>query len=172
MSGPMSSRISKLRLSLASPPVRWKASGKPSKSNFRWILLEKPPRDRPSACPSCPLCAGRRDMGAHDRRIDHLNEVSGAAHPRQNGEHGLEYAPLAQPPKPLPDAVPSAKLRWQGSPGDVVNRKIMQRFQELAIIAPLLPAARARRPKRLNHDLPIGIRHPGPNDRLPQADLL
>src|SRR4030081_4166333 len=73
MSGPMSSRISKLRLSLASPPVRWKASGKLSKSNFRWILLEKPPRDRPSACPSCPLygmarpspppCPGRREEG-------------------------------------------------------------------------------------------------------------
>src|SRR5437868_8553702 len=55
MSGPMSSRISKLRLSLASPPVRWKVSGKPSKSNFRWILVEKPPRERPRACPFCPL---------------------------------------------------------------------------------------------------------------------
>src|SRR4029077_6208747 len=70
------------------------------------------------------------------------------------------------------DAVPSAKLRRQGSPSDVVNRKIMQRFQELAIIAPLVPAARARRPKRLDHDLPIDIRHPCQHDRLPQADLL
>src|SRR3977135_1682266 len=73
MSGPMSSRISKLRLSLASPPVRWKASGRPSKSNFRWILLENPPRERPRARPSCPLygmarpspppCPGRREEG-------------------------------------------------------------------------------------------------------------
>ena len=36
-------------LSLASPPVRWKASGKPSRSTLRWILVEKPPRERPSA---------------------------------------------------------------------------------------------------------------------------
>ena len=49
ISGPMSSRSSKLRLSLASPPVRWKASGKPSRSTLRWILVEKPPRERPSA---------------------------------------------------------------------------------------------------------------------------
>jgi hypothetical protein len=34
-------------------------------------------------------------MGAHDRRIDHLDEVSGAAHSRQKGEHRLENAPLA-----------------------------------------------------------------------------
>src|ERR1700716_247091 len=141
MSGPMSSRISKLRLSLASPPVRWKASGRPSKSNFRWILLENPPRERPRACPSCPLCAGRRDMGAHDRRIDHLDEVSGAADSRQHGEHGLKHAPLAQPPKSFPDAVPMTKLRRQGSPGDVVNCEIMQRLQELAVVSPLVPAA-------------------------------
>jgi 3-hydroxyacyl-CoA dehydrogenase, NAD binding domain len=30
--------------SLAAPPVRWKAIGKPSKSVLRWILQENPPR--------------------------------------------------------------------------------------------------------------------------------
>ncbi len=44
-----------MRLSLASPPVRWNASGKPSKSVFRWILLENPPRERPRAWFACPL---------------------------------------------------------------------------------------------------------------------
>jgi hypothetical protein len=34
-SGPMSRSVSKLRLSLASPPVRWKAMGKPPKSVFK-----------------------------------------------------------------------------------------------------------------------------------------
>lgn len=48
-SGPMSSRVSNWRLSLASPPVRWKSSGRPSRSHFRWILVPKPPRERPSA---------------------------------------------------------------------------------------------------------------------------
>ena len=49
MSGPRSSRISKLRLSLASPPVKWKASGRPPRSTLRWIFVEKPLRERPSA---------------------------------------------------------------------------------------------------------------------------
>ena len=111
-------------------------------------------------------------MGAHDRRIDHLDEVSGAAHSRQKGEHRLENAPPAQPPKPLPDAVPIAKLRRQRSPGDVVNREKMQRLQKLAIVPPFVAAARARRLKRFDHNLPIGIAHLCQHDRLPQADLL
>jgi hypothetical protein len=42
MSGPISSRMSKLRLSLASPPVRWKASGNPSKSVLQVDFGGKP----------------------------------------------------------------------------------------------------------------------------------
>jgi hypothetical protein len=57
MSGPMPSRVSNWRLSLASPLVRWKSSGRPSKSVFRWILVENPPRERPRAWPSCPPLA-------------------------------------------------------------------------------------------------------------------
>src|SRR5215210_6717282 len=37
MSGPRSSRISNCGLSLAWPSVRWKASGRPSRSTLRWI---------------------------------------------------------------------------------------------------------------------------------------
>src|SRR5579863_1635379 len=39
----------------ASPPVRSKAMMSPEASDFAWILVMKPPRERPSACPSCPL---------------------------------------------------------------------------------------------------------------------
>lgn len=48
-SGPSPSRIEKCGASPFSPPVRSKARGLPSKSVFRWILVEKPPRERPSA---------------------------------------------------------------------------------------------------------------------------
>src|SRR3954471_1378938 len=51
MSGPRSSRIEKCRLSLACPGVRSKAIGRPPKSVLRWILVEKPPRERPRAWP-------------------------------------------------------------------------------------------------------------------------
>jgi hypothetical protein len=49
MSGPRSSEISNCVVSLTSPPVRWKSSGLPSRSVLRWIFVEKPPRERPSA---------------------------------------------------------------------------------------------------------------------------
>src|SRR5690242_20726582 len=81
---------------------------------------EKPPRERPRACPFCPLL---RPLPKHGRARSpsRLDEVSGAAHSRKKGEHRLENAPPTQPPKPLPHAVPIAKLRRQRSPGDVVN---------------------------------------------------
>src|SRR5205814_3143106 len=86
MSGPMSSRISKLRLSLASPPVRRKVNGSDrnrTSGGFWW--RSRRVSDRELAL-SAPFCARCRNMGAHDRRIDHLDEVSGAAHSRQKGE--------------------------------------------------------------------------------------
>jgi len=49
ISGPMSSDVSNCVLSLASPGVRWKSRGLPSRSVLRWILVEKPPRERPRA---------------------------------------------------------------------------------------------------------------------------
>ena len=49
MSGPMSSDVSNCVLSLASPGVRWKSRGRPSRSVLRWIFVEKPPRERPRA---------------------------------------------------------------------------------------------------------------------------
>jgi hypothetical protein len=58
MSGPMSSEISNCVLSLASPPVRWKSRGLPSRSVLRWILVEKPPRERPNAWRCCPCRSG------------------------------------------------------------------------------------------------------------------
>src|SRR4051794_1153843 len=54
MSGPISSDVSNSVLSLASPPVRWKSRGLPSRSVLRWIFVEKPPRERPNDWCCCP----------------------------------------------------------------------------------------------------------------------
>ncbi len=48
-SGPISSRVSNCLVSLASLPVRWKSSGRPSASHLMWIFVPNPPRERPSA---------------------------------------------------------------------------------------------------------------------------
>src|SRR6185437_10572645 len=68
-SGPMSSEVSNCVLSLTSPPVRWKSRGLPSRSVLRWILVEKPPRERPNAWRCCPLYGMARPF-LHCERID------------------------------------------------------------------------------------------------------
>ena len=62
--GPRSIRVSKCGPSAAWPPVRSKAIGRPSKSVFKWILVLKPPRERPSAWPCCPPFAPAADTCA------------------------------------------------------------------------------------------------------------
>jgi hypothetical protein len=63
MSGPMSSRVSKWRPSKASLPVRSKAMISPEASDFAWIFVVKPPRERPSAWLTCPRQTGPREAG-------------------------------------------------------------------------------------------------------------
>src|SRR3954470_16594587 len=99
MSGPRSSRIEKCRLSLACPGVRSKAIGRPPKSVLRWILVEKPPRERPRAWPFCPLL---RRPPTHARtgrgRVEHLHEVGSGARRGERLEHGFEHPRPTEPP--------------------------------------------------------------------------
>ena len=55
LDGHPKSRIGQGESAYFSPPVRSKAIGKPSKSVFRCIFVEKPSRERPSAWFFCPL---------------------------------------------------------------------------------------------------------------------
>src|SRR6478736_9059071 len=60
--------------------------------------------------------------------------MRGLAQARQRFEKSLERPRLAEPPKALPHAVPIAELRRKRPPSDVMNGKIMQRFQKLAVV--------------------------------------
>ena len=71
-----------------------------------------------------PFCPGRRDMGSHDRGVEHLNQVRGLTHDSERFEKRLEDAGLAQPPKPYPNAVLLAELGGKRSPSDVMDRKV------------------------------------------------
>src|SRR4029077_10761542 len=142
MSGPRSRRIGKCRLSLACPGVRSKAMGRPPKSVLRWILVEKPPRERPRAWPCCPLCAGRRHVCTGRGGIEHLHEVGGGARRGERLEHGFEHPRPAEPPEALPDRVPMAELGRQCPPRDVVNGEIVKRFQKLAVVPALVAPPR------------------------------
>jgi hypothetical protein len=108
-------------------------------------------------------------MGAHHRGVEHLNQVRGAAGCSEGVEEGFEHARLAQAPEALPDRVPVPKCGGQGPPGDVMDRKVVQRFEERAVIPALVAPPRAHRSEHLNHDLPILIRHPRQHGRPPQT---
>ncbi len=74
-------------------------------------------------------------MGVHDGGVEHLHQVSGLAQCRQGLEEGLVHARPAQAPEAFPDRVPVSETLRQGPPGDVVNREVVQRLQEAAVVA-------------------------------------
>ena len=71
----------------------------------------------------------------------------------------LEHPGAAQPPEPLPYAVPFAKFRRQGPPRDAMDSEIVHRFQKFPVVMPRLATARLGRVKNLQHHRPILFRH-------------
>ena len=70
-----------------------------------------------------------------------------------------EHAAAAQAPEALPDAVPGAELGRQRSPCNVVDREIVQGFEKLAVVPPLVPTPRAAGIEHLVHKHPIFFGH-------------
>src|ERR1700733_11006993 len=159
MSGPIASDIFNCVLSLTSPPVRWKPIGRPLRSVLRWILHENPPRERPSAWPCCPFCPGCRDMRSNHRAIEHLDQMRRRAEFGQYLEERIEYARTAEPPEPLPDAVPGTELGRQSTPSEVVHREVVHCFKKLAVVVPRLTTARLHRFEHFHHDRPVVFAH-------------
>src|SRR3954466_10011058 len=85
--------------------VRWKASGKPSRSTLMWILVEKPPRERPRASLEAPLF--RRPGGR--RRLRHEPERWWSRTSARDGRSGCSRrAPRTRPRRhPLGSAAKS-----------------------------------------------------------------
>src|SRR3954452_11753900 len=167
MSGPRSSRIEKCRLSLACPGVRSKAIGRPPKSVLRWILVEKPPRERPRAWPFCPLLS-RLPTHVHGPWSSRASARGGGGARRgERLEHGVEHPRPTEPPEALPDGVSIPELGRQSPPSDVVNGEIMKRFQKLAVVPALVAPARQHRPEHHQDHIPIFLAHPRQHRPLP-----
>ncbi len=139
----------------------------PEASAFAWIFVVKPPRERPSACPSCPLCARGGDVSAHDRRVEHLDEMGGSTHRRERVEERLEHAGLAQAIEPLPYAVPMTEPLRQRAPSHVLDREEMQRLQEQSVVLGFASSARKAGPKHGEHMRPVFFIHPRRHDVRP-----
>jgi hypothetical protein len=71
---------------------------------------------------------------------------------RQQLKEGLKYSGAAEPPEPLPYAVPFAKFAWKCTPGYAVHSEVVDSFQEFTVIMPWLSTARLSRIKHFQHD--------------------
>ena len=104
-------------------------------------------------------------MSPDDGQIEHLKEMRRVAQRRQCPEEGQKHAVLAQAPKAFPHAVPGTELGRQRPSRDVMNREIMHAFEKLAVVAPLVAAARAAGGEDVQHYSPIFFGHPRQDGR-------
>ena len=88
---------------------------------------------------------------------------------REHLKERLEDTRPAEPPEPLPYAVPFAKFFGQRSPGNAVHREIVDCLQEFAVVMPRLSTARLHRVEHFKCDPPIPLRHSRKHVRLPDA---
>ena len=71
----------------------------------------------------------------------------------------LEYARPAEPPEPLPHAVPVAELGRQSPPYDVVHREIVECFRELTVVVPGLSTGGLRHIEYFERQRPVRFGH-------------
>jgi hypothetical protein len=109
----------------------------PEASDFAWIFVVKPPRERPSARSSCPLLLRPPTRERARCRVEHLNEMRCGAHRRERVEEGLEDAGLAQAIEAFPHAVPRTEALRQRAPANVLDGEEMKRLEKAAIILSL-----------------------------------
>src|SRR5215469_5953155 len=100
---------------------------------------------------AAPFCPGGRDVGARCRAVEELDQVCRPAAFRQQLEECLEYPGAAEPPEPLPHAVPFAEFIGERTPGYAVHREVVDGLQEFTVIMPWLSPARLRRVEHLQH---------------------
>lgn len=118
---------------------------------------------------AAPFCPGGRDVGTRCRAVEELDQVCRLAAFRQQLEECLEYPRPAEPPEPLPNAVPFAKFARECTPSYAVYREVVEGFQEFTVVMPRFSPARLRRIKHFQHDRPIALRHSSQHVRPPDA---
>ena len=98
-------------------------------------------------------------MRAHDRRIEHLDEMSGRTHRGKRVEEGFEDASLAQSVEAFPHAVPMAEAFRQSAPANVLDSEEMERLEEAPVILGLPSPSRQASAKHRKRVRPILLIH-------------
>src|ERR1700683_1755732 len=104
-------------------------------------------------------------MRAHDRRVEHLDQVRGRSHRGRSVKEGLKDASLAQSVEAFPHAVPGTKAVRQGAPSNVLEGEEMERLKEAPVVVglPSTPGkASAKHRKRVPPILIVHLRRHGP----------
>jgi len=108
-------------------------------------------------------------VSARSRAIEELYQMRCLAAFCEHLKESLEDTRPAEAPEPLPYAVPVAEFFGQCSPGNTVDREIVDSFQESAVVMPRLSPARLHRVEHYKCDQPISLRHSCQHVRLPDA---
>ena len=80
-------------------------------------------------------------------------------HRRQGIEERFESSRSAQPPEPLPHAVPAPEFLRKSPPSNIMNHKIVQGFEKLSVVPALVAAPRPRCREHPQYNRPILFRH-------------
>ena len=108
-------------------------------------------------------------MSARGRAIEELDQMRRLAAFCEHLKECLEDTRPTESPEPLPYAVPVSKFFWQCSPGNTVDREIVDCLQEFTVVMPRLSPARLHRVEHFKCDQPIPFRHSCQHVRLPDA---
>ena len=98
-------------------------------------------------------------MRAHDRRVEHLDEMSGRTHRGERVEEGFENAALAQPIETSPHAVPGTEALRQSAPANILNGEEMKRLEEAAVVVGFPAATGQTGPEHRKRVRPIVLIH-------------
>ena len=93
-------------------------------------------------------------MRAHDRRVEHLDEMRGRTHRGERVKEGFENAVEA-----FPHAVPRTEAIWQGASPNVLDCEEMERFKEAPVILGLPSPSREAGAKHRKRVRPIVLIH-------------
>jgi len=158
------------------PPVSRNASGRPAWSIRTWILVVRPPRERPMAWSRSPFCAARRPVRSHRGAVDHH-------HARRFGtlckraENTLPQAALAPPVVPVEHRRIRPVFSRQGAPAAALTQTVQDAADDAPIILPHRPGVHHRQQRRDRRPLRIAqpkiVRHdPSPSQELESHSLI
>jgi hypothetical protein len=131
----------------------------PEASDFAWIFVVKPPRERPSAWPSCPPLP-RRPTHARARSSSRTSGSDARTNSsRRARRRRLRRRRPCSADRSASTRCPATEALRQGAPPNVLDREEMERFEEPPVILGLPSTSGKTGAKHRKRMRPILIVH-------------